>query len=234
MRIYSENATIQESYFDALGFSWDGYGAGDNQHIGNFCSSVKPTPVIQTVGAVKVIYQNNASVTKERTTVGGMLNVYQFPSIPTSALATTKATTLLADTNKNLLQIKCVCDDKGPFVAGMSIPFLFTEDSDLETALATLATYFIIATGYDEELARSTLTLMDSRQIARGRLTVAILDDKITQIPYVPRIFNEMATPDDPSEDTAILYVDTAGDFHIKINHGGTTKDITLVDWSAA
>ena len=31
MRIYSDIATIQESYFDALGFSWDGYGAGDNQ-----------------------------------------------------------------------------------------------------------------------------------------------------------------------------------------------------------
>ena len=169
-------------YIDALGFSWASYSANDNRHIGNFVSRLKPRYLPQTVGAVKVIYQGNNSVTVGRSGVGGVLLVYNFPSIPTSALATTKATQILADTNKTILQITCFCDDKGVFQQGQSIPLLYNPDGDLETALATLATYYIISATYDEELDRARLVLQDARIIPRPRLTPEILDNKIAQI----------------------------------------------------
>jgi len=48
-----------------------------------------------------------------------------------------------------------------------------------------------------------------------------------------------IATPaDPPTDDSAIIYVKAGGgddgDLMVKINKGGTTKTITLVDWSAA
>ena len=46
--------------------------------------------------------------------------------------------------------------------------------------------------------------------------------------------FSNQTAPDDPEEDTAVLYVDAAGDLIIKIDVGGSLKTITIVDWSAS
>lgn len=45
--------------------------------------------------------------------------------------------------------------------------------------------------------------------------------------------FVEDTAPANPVSGEAILYVDAAGDLIVKINHGGTTKTVTLVDYSA-
>jgi hypothetical protein len=44
----------------------------------------------------------------------------------------------------------------------------------------------------------------------------------------------EIAAPGDPAANNGRLYVDDNGDLVAKINHGGTTKTVIVVDWSAA
>jgi len=233
-RIY--HAANTKGYWDGLGISWDGYSSGSNRHIGNFLSNVKPDYKPQTVGAVKVIYQNNQPVTVERSTVGGVLLVYQFPSIPTSVLATAKATTLLTDTNKTILIVKAICNDKGAFQVGQSIPVLYNPDSDLESALGTLANYFIIAASYDDENAQARLTLSDARVIPRPRLTTQIVDDKIVEVinntnPTGHKLI-ESSDPADPADESAVMWLDSNGDLKMKITHGAVTKTATIVDYS--
>lgn len=147
--------------------------------VEEYVTKLKARYLPQSVGAVKVIYKGNESVTAVRTTVGGVLLVYNFPSIPTSALATTKAEQIRDDTNKTIIQISCIVEDLGIFQQGMSVKLTYSADADLETSLANEVTYYIIKASYDEEMSRVRLILQDARAIPRPRLTAEILDNKI-------------------------------------------------------
>ena len=91
----------------------------------------------------------------------------------------------------------------------------------------------ILKASYDEENDIATLIVQDARLIPRPRLTTAQVDTQVQQL-QISTPMKESADPADPSSGKATMWVDSNGDLHIKINHGGTTKDITLVDWSAA
>jgi len=46
------------------------------------------------------------------------------------------------------------------------------------------------------------------------------------------RAGQETSDPADPAEDKQIMWVDSNGDLKIKINHGGSVKTATIIDFS--
>jgi hypothetical protein len=48
-------------------------------------------------------------------------------------------------------------------------------------------------------------------------------------------LLNENANdPADPPDGSAVLFIDSAGDLKVKITFGGTTKNVSIVDYSAS
>jgi len=117
-------------------------------------------------------------------------------------------------------------------------------------------TYFILSNAVDLITGTSVLEL--STSIAGAQTTFSDTLPEVIQVPVIdadnttgtavetvsladviagklPLLrLEESSDPADPESGKSLLWLDTDGDLHIKINHGGSTKDITLVDWSAA
>jgi hypothetical protein len=94
--------------------------------------------------------------------------------------------------------------------------------------------YLSVGGGFSSYLALRRLTGTDSNTAFGFGITPSASADN-NAVHFVGYLnLAEIAAPGDPAANNGRLYVDDNGDLVAKINHGGTTKTVVVVDWSAA
>jgi len=239
-RLNFKTATTQSGYnvyHDAIGFSWDGYTAGDNRYAGgiyrkNYVTQIKQETLIGKPTNIHLIGKNESGSrvdTDSPLTTSTIANNWdiELPAFGSADLQTI-GDALLTKLTQDIVRYTYMNYRKQFFMNQQQ--HFYSVDPAVAVALFTNEAI----QNYHNRMIKTTITSHIYPILYRVQNS-AVNASLIQQVASQPDfVFSEETAPADPAEDKAIMYVDGNGDLHIKINHGGTTKDITLVDWSVA
>jgi hypothetical protein len=238
-----------ESYFDAIGFSWDGYVAGSNQaHLTNesLGDLVENKPQKQKFGRYLLTggFVNGAQLVSEKLVDPNYATyIDEFPEINTQAALDAMRDKIITTRNLAINKYRIPLLGLPQLHCGMEI---IVSNSQHDLAAETL---YIVETQYDAQILMQKIIATDAFwQLPlkkHQQTTNANTDQKVgaihesvnnpTGTGIQPRkiTYANQTAPADPAEGESVLYVDENGDLIIKINVGGVVKTATIVDYSA-